>query len=273
MCSEVQSWSNIPPQLFGVLQYQWEHLPHPVPRTLGRTGQTGLFRGQDVKTKCAGASCPLKNWQKIVPWSTSALRCSVVAAFSGQKRFCSLWLSIPTRKSIEKPSYDAHRLPSPITGVTLPLLSAATSSHPLWVTELGSQIYGEARCSLCSSLHRVDGSSEKSATAKAVYFQTLNSCFLQLIRVQTGKTENCSPDGRTPSARSGGWFILFTQGKTKASFRPFSHCYIDFWVFIQFEKIWAFTQTLTSTEITMLCALWYTLPRKVGFFSCIVLFS
>lgn len=178
MSSKVQSWSNIPPQLFGVLQYQWEHLPHPVPRTLGRTGQTGLFRGQDVKTKCAGASCPLKNWQKIVPWSTSALWCSVCS--------CFLW----AQTLLFPVTLHSHQKVNRKTTVRCPQTSLShhgchpaspercTSSHPLWVTELGSQIYCEARCSFCSSLHKVDGSSEKSATAKTVYFQTLNSCFL-----------------------------------------------------------------------------------------------
>lgn len=76
----------------------------------------------------------------------------------------------------------------------------------------------------------------------------------------------------TSRTQHGDRFILFAQGQTKVSFRPFSQCYIDFWFFIQFEKIGAFTQTLTSAEITVLCALRYALCCKVFFQLCYFVF-
>lgn len=55
------------------------------------------------------------------------------------------------------------------------------------------------------------------------------------IRVQMGNPRNHINEA-SHSTQSRGWFILFTQGQTKASSRPFSPCYIDFCILLHLRK-------------------------------------
>lgn len=181
MCSDVRSWSKIPPQLFILLHYQWGHLTYPVPRTLERTGQTELFGGQDVKSKCPLAFCSLKNCEKNCTMIHLSLWCSICS--------CFLWVEM----LLFPVTLRSHQTVNITTIVWCPHTSLSHLrrhpgspgccylTHLLGVTELGSWIYFEGWCSLCHRCTRWTAPVRNlsRAKAKAVHFQTLKSHFLQ----------------------------------------------------------------------------------------------
>lgn len=139
---------------------------------------------------------PTKRLWKKSTWPTYPCDVPSVAAFSRQKRLfpvslhCHLTVNRKTIGWCPHTSLSHHRCHpgSP---------ECCYLTHPLWVTELGSQIYLEAWCSLCSSLHKVDGSSEKleQSKGKSSLFSNTEILLSSAITVWSKERDMC-PNGQ-----------------------------------------------------------------------------